>query len=390
MPENVVKYYVILGILFLLEVEIKDNEYMEFQLTQYKAPDFTKQELIDAPDVVWTAVEQEFVAPDNYHATSIFPEYYKINGTWVLAEESRMDCVAVWTGEKIEVKEFRNLKRGDLVACGRTEDGTDGILVHADGFAPDEDKNDDVFLFRQRRSRETAFSADYKFLQALLNYEREHGYVLWVMGPACTFDASARKAFSRLAENGYVDAVLAGNALATHDLEGAYRGTALGQDIRTQRSMPNGHYNHIDTLNKVRSYGSIEKFIQEEGIDNGIVYSCIKNNIPLVLTGSIRDDGPMPEVYADVYRGQDAMRDCVRKATTVICMASMLHTIATGNMTPTFRVTEDKTVRPVYFYSVDISEFAVNKLGDRGSLAARSIVTNVQDFMIKIRKGLKL
>ena len=134
----------------------------------------------------------------------------------------------------------------------------------------------------------------------------------------------------------------------------------------------------------------METFIKEEGIDNGIVYSCLKNDIPLVLTGSIRDDGPMPEVYADVYRGQDAMRACVKKATTVICMASMLHTIATGNMTPTFRVLEDGTIRPVYFYSVDISEFAVNKLGDRGSLSAKSIVTNVQDFLIKIKKGLGL
>ena len=363
---------------------------MKFELAQYQPPDFSARKLVNAPNVVWKAVERDFVAPDNYHATSIFPEYYKVDGKWILAEESRMDCLAVWNDGRIDVKEFRHLKQGDLVACGRRENGEDGILVYPDGFRAGEEEKSEAFAFRQRRSRETAFSADYKFLQELLNYEKDNGYVVWVMGPACTFDASARKAFSKLVDNGYVDAVLAGNALATHDLEGAYRRTALGQDIRTQHCMPNGHYNHIDTLNRVRSYGSMEKFIEEEGIDNGIVYSCIKNNIPLVLTGSIRDDGPMPEVYADVYQGQDAMRACIRKATTVICMASMLHTIATGNMTPAFRVLEDKTVRPVYFYSVDISEFAVNKLGDRGSLAARSIVTNAQDFMIKIRKGLKL
>ena len=223
-----------------------------------------------------------------------------------------------------------------------------------------------------------------------MKHERDYGNIVWVMGPACTFDDSARRAFTKLADAGYVDAVLAGNALATHDLEAAWKNTALGQDIKNQKLAHNGHYNHIDTLNKVRGYGSMEKFIQEEKIDNGIVYSCLKNNITMVLTGSIRDDGPMPEVYADVYRGQDAMRQCVKKATTVICMASMLHTIATGNMTPTFRVLEDGTIRPVYFYSVDISEFAVNKLGDRGSLSAKSIVTNVQDFLIKIKKGLNL
>ena len=148
-----------------------------------------------------------------------------------------------------------------------------------------------------------------------------------------------------------------------------------------------GHYNHLDTLNRVRRHGSIARFIEAEGIDNGIIYSCVRHNIPFVLGGSIRDDGPLPEIHGDVYDAQNAMRDCVRKATTVICMASTLHTIATGNMTPSFRVMPDGTVRQVYFYSVDISEFAVNKLGDRGSLSARSIVTNAQDFIVNVYKG---
>ena len=210
------------------------------------------------------------------------------------------------------------------------------------------------------------------------------------MGPACAFDSDSREAFSKLVMNGYVDALLAGNALATHDLEGAYLNTALGQNIYTQYSQPNGHYNHIDTINRVKFHGSIPAFVEKEGIDNGIIYSCVKKQVPFVLVGSIRDDGPLPEVYANVYEGQDAMRDCVRKATTVICMATTLHSIATGNMTPSFRVMPDGTIRQVYFYSVDVSEFAVNKLGDRGSLSAKSIVTNVQDFVVNVSKGLGL
>lgn len=210
------------------------------------------------------------------------------------------------------------------------------------------------------------------------------------MGPACAFDSDSREAFSKLVMNGYVDALLAGNALATHDLEGAYKKTALGQDIYTQESFAGGHYNHIDTINRARYHGSIPEFIEKENIDNGIMYSCVKKGVPFVLTGSIRDDGPLPEVYADVYEGQSAMRECVKKATTVICMATTLHSIATGNMTPSFRVMPDGTIRQVYFYSVDISEFAVNKLGDRGSLSAKSIVTNVQDFVVNVSKGLGL
>lgn len=191
-----------------------------------------------------------------------------------------------------------------------------------------------------------------------------------------------------LIDNGYAHGLMAGNALATHDLEGALLHTALGQDIYTQVSQPNGHYNHLDVLNKVRRSGSIPKFIEDNHIDNGIIYGCVKNHVPFVLTGSIRDDGPMPEVIGDAYKGQSAMRDMVRDATCVICLATMLHTIATGNMTPSFRVMNDGTIRPVYLYTVDADEFVVNKLMDRGSLSATTIVTNVQDFITIIAKGL--
>ena len=183
---------------------------------------------------------------------------------------------------------------------------------------------------------------------------------------------------------------MAGNALATHDLEAAYLGTALGQDVYTQESRPGGHYNHIDTINRVRQYGSIPAFIKGEGIDNGILYSCVKQGVPFVLAGSIRDDGPLPEVYADVYEAQNAMREQVKRSTTVISMATVLHSIATGNMTPAYRVLEDGSIRPLYFYCVDVSEFAVNKLRDRGSLAVKTMVTNVQDFVVNVAKGLNL
>lgn len=336
---------------------------MGFELKKYTAPDFTKEPFVSAPDAVLAPAPKDRTAPENYHATTIFPEYFKVNGTWLLAEESRMDCVAVYENGKIAVREFRTLKQGDLVFVGRTEEAEEGIFVWTHGFEEPGTQSKEAFSFRQGRSRETAFSKDYDHIYDLLKHEKDHGYV---------------------------DALLAGNALATHDLEGAYRKTALGQDIYTQESFPGGHYNHIDTINRVRYHGSIPEFIEKEHIDNGIMYSCVKKGVPFVLTGSIRDDGPLPEVYADVYEGQSAMRECVKKATTVICMATTLHSIATGNMTPSFRVMPDGTIRQIYFYSVDISEFAVNKLGDRGSLSAKSIVTNVQDFVVNVSKGLGL
>lgn len=360
-----------------------------FELRKYSPPDFTEPRFQNAPEVRLEPAPKDGVAPMTYHAMSIFPEYFKIGGRWLLAEESRMDCVAVYENGKIVVREFRLLKQGDLVVTGRTEQCQDGIFVYPDGFR-EEKAEKDVFAFRQNRSRETAFSRDYDEIYELLRHERDHGKIVWVMGPAFAFDADARRAMSRLIENGYVHAILAGNALATHDLEGAYLKTALGQDIYTQQSMPNGHYNHLDLINRVKYHGSIRKFIEEEKIDNGIIYSCEKYGVPYVLGGSIRDDGPLPPVYANVYEAQDAMRDQIRDATTVIAMATMLHTIATGNMTPSYRVMPDGTVRQVYFYCVDVSEFVVNKLADRGSLSARGIVTNVQDFIVNLQKGLGL
>ena len=360
-----------------------------FQLKPYTPPDFSVEALKNAPNATLVPCPLDGVAPEGYHALSIFPEYFKIDGKWLLAEESRMDCVPVYAQGKILVQEFRVLKQGDLVVTGRTEDGREGIFVHPNGFREQQEQAD-VFAFRSGRSRETAFSRDYDEIYDLLRHERDHGKIVWVMGPAFAFDHDARQAMEKLIENGYVHAILAGNALATHDLEGAYLHTALGQDIYTQKSQPNGHYNHLDTINRVRFHGSVKKFIEAEGINNGIIYTCEKMGVPYVLGGSIRDDGPLPPVYGNAYEAQNAMRDQIRTATTVICMATTLHTIATGNMTPSFRVLPDGTVRQVYFYTVDISEFAVNKLADRGSLSAKGIVTNVQDFVVHLQKGLGL
>ena len=363
---------------------------MNFSMPAYVAPDFSAAPLSEAPDARWEAVELDGVAPRGYHSTSMFPEYVRVDGSWRLAEESRMDSSLVLRPDgHIDVVENRNLCVGDLVCLGRTEDGSQGIYVHTDGFVdPAARREQDKFAFRQGRSRETAFARDYDRLFELLRYEREHGKVVWVMGPAFAFDHDARFAMQRMVEEGYVDGVMAGNALATHDLEAGMLHTALGQDIYTQESVPNGHYNHLDVLNEVRRSGSIAQFVEDHGIDNGIMYSLVKKGVPFVLTGSIRDDGPLPEVVGDAYEGQRAIRDMVRDATTVICLATMLHTIATGNMVPSYRVLADGTVRPVYFYAVDADEFVVNKLLDRGSLSATTVVTNVQDFITIVARGL--
>jgi lysine-ketoglutarate reductase/saccharopine dehydrogenase-like protein (TIGR00300 family) len=361
---------------------------MSFRLPDYNEPDFTVEPLKSGPDAITRPVEKDGVAPDGFHATTIFPEYIKVNNTWKLISNSRMDCVVV-VKEKydLEVKEFRRLIKGEQVVVGRSEDGREGIFVHSGGFRS-QDKADDSFAFRTGRSRETSFSRDYDRLYELLRHEKENGFVVWVLGPAVVFDYDSRNAMVSLINNGYVDAVFAGNALATHDIEGTVFKTALGQDIYNQSAIAKGHYHHIEVINRARRYHSLEEYITAKGIHEGVMHACIKKSVPLVLAGSIRDDGPLPGVITDVLEAQNAMREYTKKATTVLGLATQLHTIAAGNMTPAYQVANG-TVRPVFIYSIDVSEFVANKLRDRRTLEVTSIITNVQDFLVHLSKNLQ-
>lgn len=364
---------------------------MPFVLPVYDPPRFDSPPLIDAPVVKFEEVTLKGVAPENYHATSIYPEYFQVaKGEWRLLAESRMDCVVVLEPDgSLAVKEFRHLKPGDPVALGRSENGEEGIFVH-DRIFESPKGGSDKFAFRTHISRETAFSVDYDELYELLEFDRKNGFILWVLGPAIAFDQDARRSLVRLIENGYVHGLMAGNALAVHDIEGSLFGTALGQELYSRRHASLGHYKHLDAINKVRGLGSLEKAVRAGVVASGIMRALIQNNIPYVLAGSIRDDGPLPEVIADAYEAQDRMRALARRATTVMALATQLHSIATGNMIPAYKLSASNQIRPVYFYAVDMSEFAVHKLANRGSLSARSILTNAQDFVVTVERGLQM
>jgi hypothetical protein len=356
----------------------------------YTPPDFTRPDLAAAPAARLETAPRDGVLPQNFHATSNHPEYVHLgDGEWLLAKESRMDAVLVIENSDIQAVEPRLVRGGSKVVVGRTENGEEGIFVHTTGFAPPDASADDKFIFRSRGTRETPFSRSYDELYELLRHERDNGYIVWVLGPAVVFDRDSRYAMTGLIETGYCQALMAGNALATHDLEAALFRTGLGQDIYTQALLPGGHYHHLDVINEVRQRGSMAQTITDLGIKDGIIRACLQRQVPLVLAGSIRDDGPLPEVITDSSLAQDAMRLHARRATTVIALATQLHTIAFGNMVPNYKVLEDGTVRPVFFYIVDMSEFGADKLANRGSGQARAILTNVQDFMVNLWHNLK-
>lgn len=359
-------------------------------IPSYTPPDFRRPKLAAAPAAKLAPAPADGVLPENFHATSNHPEYVHLGGgEWLLAPESRMDCVMVLRGGEIDVVEPRRVRRGDMVVVGRTENGEEGIYLHIGGFLNLTEPFADKFSFRSRGTRETPFSRSYDELYQVLRHDRDHGYIVWVLGPAVAFDMDCRNAMQGLVENGYCHALLAGNALATHDLEAAQFRTGLGQNIYTQAIMPMGHYNHLDIINQARLAGGIPQLIDKLGLEDGIMYACVKKEIPVVLAGSIRDDGPLPGVIHEAYAAQDAMRVHARKATTVLAVATQLHSIAFGNMVPSYQVEADGGVRPVYFYVVDMAEFSVDKLANRGSAQAVGLLTNAQDFVVNLWNHLK-
>jgi lysine-ketoglutarate reductase/saccharopine dehydrogenase-like protein (TIGR00300 family) len=348
----------------------------------FSPPDFTTPEFASAPDAKFVPAPSDGVLPDGFFSSTNLPTYVKRKGTWTMPREPRMDGAIVLAPDNtLWIREGRRLRKGDLVAVGKAEDGTEGILVHSAAFM--EDTGDGEFQFMSSEvSREKPI--DYALMASILVDERDRkGYPIWVTGPALVH-SRARSDMAWFISNGFVGALLAGNAVAVHDIEASMYGTTLGM-TQTGKSTAGGHGLHMRAINQVRACGSIAKAVEKGIIKDGIMYSCVTHQVPFVLTGSIRDDGPLPDVITDAIAGQDAMRHHAIKATMAIMIATALHAIATGNMLPAFVTEKDGTLRELATICVDSSEFVVSKLKDRGTHQAFGVVTNAQDFMHILR-----
>jgi hypothetical protein len=216
----------------------------------------------------------------------------------------------------------------------------------------------------------------------LVEEKQRGGYLLWVAGPALVH-SRARTDFEWFIANGFVQAVLVGNAVAVHDIEAAIFGTTLGM-TSTGQPTEGGHGLHMRAINRVRAAGSIEAAVTGGLIRSGIMHALVTHQVPYVLAGSIRDDGPLPGVVTDSLAAQDAMREHTVLATGAIFVATALHAIAVGNMLPAFH-TRRGAPEPLMTICVDQTEFVVNKLKDRGTHQAYGVVTNAQDFMHVLR-----
>lgn len=350
--------------------------------TAYTAPDFGAPPFVDAPLATFVALEEDRVLPERFFSTSNLPTYVHLESGWLMPSRPRMDCAILRRGEAIETVEPRKLKAGDLVAVGLAEDGTEGIFVHGEGFLKAHSPNEFRFMSTDV-SRERP--VNYELLASRLVEERERGgYLLWVTGPALVH-SRARADFEWFIRNGFVQAVLAGNAVAVHDLEAALFGTALGM-TETGDHEDAGHGLHMRAINAIHGAGSIEAAVTTGLVSSGIMHALVTEQVPYVLAGSIRDDGPLPGVLTDALEAQDAMREHTVRATGAIFVATALHAIAVGNMLPAFHTRYDGIPSSLMTICVDQTEFVVSKLKDRGTHQAYGVVTNAQDFMNVLRR----
>ena len=349
----------------------------------YREPDFSKPSLAGAPECRFEPAPADTVLPDGFMSTTNFPTYVRIGGKWRMPERPRMDSHLVWdpAAERLLIKEFRLVRKGDLVAVATAEDGSEGVLVWDRGFVAEVDDThvEEAFAFMSSEvSREKPVNYDAIFREFVKN-RGEKGTILWVIGPALVH-ARGRIAMEWLIHNGYCHGLITGNAVGVHDVEAALYGTTLGM-MADGSGTAGGHATHMRAINEVKKAGSIQALVDDGRLKGGIMHALTVTKTPYVMAGPIRDDGPLPETIPSALDAQGAMRELTVKATMVVMVATALHAIAAGNMLPTFCVRPDGSMDEITTICVDQTEFVVSKLKDRGTHQAFGVVTNAQDFM---------
>ena len=327
--------------------------------------------LVEVSEIKLVEVTVDGVAPDNFYSTTNHRTYVYYNNRWLEVEDIEMDCFIVVEGDRAYCKPFNQLKRGDKVVVG-----TQGIRIKI----PERKRERDVFAFMtsSTSSEKPVMSLIKEIARIMVEIKRKHGKIVVVAGPAVVH-TGARESMAWLIDNNYVDGFLAGNAVAVHGIEAALLGTSLGVNLETVSCLEGGHKHHLIAINEVRKAGSIKNLVEKGILKEGIMYKLIVKGIDFVLAGSIRDDGPLPEVITDTLLAQNSMRKLLKDSGLVLMFATLLHSIAVGNMIPS----HIKTI------CVDINPASVTKLLDRGSSQTIGITSDVGLFLPALTKVLK-
>lgn len=317
-------------------------------------------------------VERDCCAPEDFYSTTNHKTQVRSHAEWLEVENQRMDGMIVVSsdGKHAVCRRLRDLKKGDKVVVGMR-----GIRV-----VPESKERDRLaFAFMSNGvSSERQVETAVRQVASLMRQSRESRQrIVFVAGPV-TVHTGGSQAMAKLIRGGWVQALLAGNALGVHDIESALLGTSLGVRQSDGRQEEHGHRNHMRAINAIYHAGGIAKAVESGRLKSGVMYECVKAKVPFVLAGSLRDDGPLPDTITDMNRAQDAYAEQLRGAGVVLCLGSMLHSIAVGNMLPSW----------VKIVCVDINPAVATKVSDRGTGQAVGVVTDVGLFLDLLAKQL--
>ncbi|WP_049921499.1 ornithine cyclodeaminase [Halopiger djelfimassiliensis] len=319
------------------------------------------------------------VVPVDFYSTTNHPTAVRIDGQWVEVENIEMDCALVVEGieseaddgPRVSTKVLNAVEEGDLVVTGES-----GIRVD-----PPERPRDGGSSFGFMQGGVSSERPSASLIEEIADEMREvnesDGTVLAVCGPAIVH-SGGRDALADLVRAGYIGALSAGNGFAVHDLERDLYGTSLGVDTESLEHPRKGHKHHIYTISEIVRAGGIAEAVADGIVDEGVMYECIENDVPYVLAGSVRDDGPLPNTITDSIEAQNAIREQAQEADMVLMLSTLLHSVAVGNCLPS----TTKTV------CVDINPATVTQLLDRGSAQAIGMVTDIGTFIPMLRDEL--
>jgi len=335
------------------------------QLTSFGAHPLRESNAVLKP------AEKDRCVPDDFYSTTNHRTHVRLGGRWVEVEKQRMDAVIVVDGQKAACRKLRDVRAGEKVVCGH-----DGIRVTPE--FKERDRLGFAFMSNDVSSERRVEGSVARIAQMMRDVKAGGGRIAVVAGPVVVHTGGVEH-FSALIRAGFVDVVLAGNALAVHDIEFALSGTSLGIDLLAGAPVEQGHRNHMAAINTINRAGSIRDAVAKGVLTSGVMYECVKHGVDFVLAGSIRDDGPLPETVMDLIDAQEryaaALFDNVQ---LVLMLSSMLHSIGVGNMLPSW-------VRVV---CVDINPAVVTKLSDRGSQQTVGVVTDVGLFLHRLAEAL--
>ena len=325
---------------------------------------------VDHDDITLERVERDCCAPLDFYSTTNNRTQVRLHGEWIDVASQRMDAMIVVRDGAAACRRLRDLRTGDMVVTGMR-----GIRVLPE--AKERDRHAFAFMsngISSERQVETAV----RQTAGLLRATRDAGQKIVVVAGPVVVHTGGVHALSELIRGGWVSSLLAGNALGVHDIETALLGTSLGVRQTDGRQAEHGHRNHMRAINAIYHAGGIARAVETGKLTTGIMYETVKAGIPFVLAGSLRDDGPLPDTITDMNAAQDAYAENLRGAGLVLCCGSMLHSIATGNMLPSW----------VKIVCVDITPAVATKVSDRGTGQAVGVVTDVGLFLDLLARNL--